>query len=113
MAELRSLLAPGEAVDLYAISKDAPEDSAKLAERIAKDGKGEVHYRFLSDPGSKTIDAWGLRNPHLAGQALDGVPYPAAYVIDKSGKVAWSRFDEDYRVRPPNSEIRAALEALK
>lgn len=100
-------------MDLYAISRDTPEDSAKLAERIAKDGKGEVRYRLLSDPGSKTIDAYGLRNPHLAGQALDGIPYPAAYVIDKDGKVAWSRFDEDYRLRPSNAEIRAALEKLK
>jgi hypothetical protein len=34
-------------------------------------------------------------------------------VIGKDGKVAWSRIDEDFRVRPPNSEIRAALEALE
>lgn len=113
MAELRSLLSSGEAVDLYAISKDTPEDSAKLAEKIAKDGKGEVRYRLLSDPGSKTIDAYGLRNPRLGGTPMDGVPNPAVYVLDKTGKVAWVRIEEDYRVRPPNAEIRAALDALK
>jgi len=34
-------------------------------------------------------------------------------VIDKKGRVAWARFDEDYKQRPPNEAIRAALAALK
>jgi hypothetical protein len=34
-------------------------------------------------------------------------------VIDKAGRIAWSRIDIEYRERPPNNEIRAALDALK
>ena len=113
MAKLRFLRNEGEPLDVYAISIDKPEDSLKLAEKISADGKGKVDYRLLSDPGGKTIDAYGLRNPYLKGQALDGIPHPAVYVIDKAGKVAWVRIDEDFRQRPSNEEIRAALDALK
>lgn len=113
MAELRSLLKEGEAVDLYAISPDSAENSRKLAEKIAADGKGKVAFRLLSDSGSKTIDAWGLRDPAYKGQQIDGVPHPAVYVIDKTGKVTWVKVESDYRQRPPNAEIRAALDGLK
>lgn len=113
MAELRSLRKADEPLDVYAISIDKPEDSRKLAEKIAADGKGKVEYPLLSDPGSKTIEAWGLRSPAYKGQPIDGVPHPAVYVIGKDGKVAWARIDEDYRQRPSNAEIRAALDKLK
>lgn len=113
MAELRSLRKEGEALDVYALSIDKPGDSKKLAEKIAADGKGTVGYRLLSDPKAKTIDAWGLRDPAYKGQQIDGVPHPAVYVIDKTGKVAWAKVEEDYRQRPTNAEIRAALDALK
>lgn len=112
MAELRSLRKDGEPLDVYALSIDKPEDSRKLAEKIAADGK-KVEYRLLSDPGAKTVDAWGLRSPAYKGQPIDGVPHPAVYVIGKDGKVAWVRIDEDYRQRPSNAEIRGALDKLK
>lgn len=113
MAELRSLRKEGEALNVYAISIDKPEDSRKLVEKIAADGKGKIEIRLLSDPGGKTIEAWGLRSPAYKGQPIDGVPHPAVYVIGKDGKVAWARIDEDYRQRPSNAEIRAALDKLK
>jgi peroxiredoxin len=113
LAKLRFLRNDGESLDVHVISIDKPEVSLKLAERIAADGKGKVDYPLLSDPGAKTIDAYGLRNPYLKGQPLDGIPHPAVYVIDKSGKVAWVRIDQDFRQRPSNEEIRAALDALK
>ena len=110
MAELRSLRKDGEPLDVYAISIDKPADSQKLAEKIAADGKGKVGYLLLSDPGSKTIDAYGLRDPAMKGM---GVPHPTVYVIDKAGKVAWAKVEEDFRVRPSNADIRTALDALK
>lgn len=68
---------------------------------------------MLSDPGHQVIDTYGLRDPRYAGQKAEGIPYPAVYVIDKGGKVAWARVEKDYKQRPRNSEIRAALDALK
>ena len=100
-------------VGLYAISVDSPEDSKKLAEKIASDGHGKIAYSLLSDPSHRTIDAYGLRDPAYAGQKVDGIPHPAVYVIDKTGRVTWAKVESDYKKRPTNGEIRAALNALK
>jgi peroxiredoxin len=113
LAELRSLRKDGEPLDVYAISVDKPADSKRFAEKIAADGKGKVDYPLLSDPGSKTIDAYGLRDPAYKGTKVEGIPHPTVYVIDKAGKVAWAKVEEDFKVRPSNADIRTALDALK
>lgn len=112
MAGLRTLLKPGEAVDLWAISKDPPATSREFAASIASDGRGKVAFPLLSDPGHKVIDAYGLQDPRYSRLRQEGIPYPAVYVIDKAGRVTWARIDKDYTQRPPDSEIRAALDAL-
>ena len=98
---------------LYAISIDPPAVSKSFAEKIASDGKGSVEFSLLSDPDHKVIDAYGLRDPAYEGQKVYGVPHPAVYVIDKNGKVTWAKVESDYRKRPTNAEIRAALDTLK
>jgi peroxiredoxin len=113
LAELRSLLKPGENVRLYAISVDSPEQSKGFAEKIAADGKGPVSFQMLSDPGHQVIDGYGIRDPEYNGQKFEGIPHPSVYVIDKTGHVAWSKFEEDYKKRPGNTEIRDALDALR
>lgn len=112
MAELRTLLKPGEAVAVWAISVDTPEESRAFSETIASDGKGPVPFPLLSDPQHRTIDAYGLADSRYRAQRREGIPHPATYVIDKSGRVAWVRVDRDYRERPPTAETRAALDAL-
>jgi peroxiredoxin len=106
-------LKKGENVNLYAISVDPPNVSKDFAEKIASDGKGAVNFPLLSDPEHKIIDAYGLRDPAYEGQKVYGIPHPAVYVIDKSGKVAWAKIESNYRERPANDEIRAALNELK
>jgi peroxiredoxin len=54
-----------------------------------------------------------LRDPAYEGQKIYGIPHPAVYVIDKSGKVAWVKVESNYRQRPTNQEIRAALNTVK
>ena len=98
---------------LYAISVDPPDVSNDFAKKIASDGKGEVNFPILSDPDHKVIDAYGLRDPAYEGQKFYGIPHPAVYVIDKTGKVAWTKIESNYRERPTNQEIRGALDALK
>lgn len=110
---MRSLLRPNEGVSLYAVSIDGPGKSRQLAEKIASDGRGEISFSLLSDPGGRTIDAYGLRDPAYAGKEADGIPHPAVYVIDRKGRVAWSKVESDYKKRPTGGEIRAALDALK
>ena len=81
-----------------------------LADFSARQG---ITFPLLSDPQHRVIDAYGLADPRYLKQKREGIPYPAAYLIDTAGRVAWSRVDLDFRERPPTSEIRAALDALK
>ena len=99
-------------MSLFAISVDPSAQSRKLAQKVAADGKGAIQFGLLSDPGSRTIDAYGLRDPAYRGQEVDGIPHPAVYVLDRSGRVKWSRVESDYRVRPSNAEIRKALDSV-
>jgi peroxiredoxin len=110
---LRWLLKKDENVKLYAISVDPPDVSKDFAAKLGSDNKGPVTFPILSDPDHKIIDAYGLRDPTYEGQKVFGIPHPAVYVIDKTGKVAWARVESNYRERPANQEIRAALDALK
>jgi peroxiredoxin len=118
LAGLRSLLKTKEKVALYAVSVDAPDKSKELKEKIAADGKGAVSFPILSDPDHRVIAAYGLVDHRYDGKStqginFEGIPIAATYLIDKNGRVVWARFDEDYKQRPPNEAIRAALEALK
>jgi len=106
-------LKKNESVKLFAISVDPPDVSKSFVDKIASDGKGAINFPLLSDPEHKTIDAYGLRDPAYNGQKVEGIPHPAVYVIDKQGKVGWARIESDYKQRPANEEIRAALESLK
>lgn len=98
---------------LYAISVDPPETSKSFARKIAADGKGEIDFPILSDPDHRIIDAYGLLDPAYERQKFYGIPHPAVYVIDKKGRVVWTKIESDYKLRPGNDEIRAALDALK
>lgn len=103
----------GDNAKVYAISVDPPDVSRSFAEKIASDGKGKVNFPLLFDPDHKIIDAYGLRDPAYEGQNIYGIPKAAVYVIDKNSKVAWAKIESNYRERPTNQEIRAALDALK
>jgi peroxiredoxin len=113
LAELRTLLKSDEQVNVYAISVDAPAESKEFAQKISADGKGNVSFPILSDTGHRVIDAYGIRDPAYNGQKFEGIPHPSIYIIDKDGRVAWARVETDYKERPINDEVRAALKNLK
>lgn len=113
LGELRSLLKNNEPAQLLAISVDTHDQAKGLADKIAADGKGEIKYPMLSDPGHKIIDAYGLHDDAYTGKRFDGIPRASIYIIDKAGRVAWAKNADDYKVRPTNAEIRAALDSLK
>lgn len=68
-----------------------------------------MDFLLLSDPDSSVIDRYGLRDPAYAGEEGDGIPHPAVFVLDREGIVRWSKVESDYRQRPSNEEIRAAI----
>jgi len=59
-------------------------DSVEILNDFAK--KFDVKFPLLSDPESKAIDAFGIRNQQANGRAA-GVPIPATFVIDGEGVV--------------------------
>lgn len=98
---------------IYAISPDLPEQSRNFAMKIASDGRGLVTFSLLADPHAATIDRYGLRDRAYAREKIDGVPHPAVFVIDQQGRVRWSKIETDYRQRPSNAEVAAALDAFE
>jgi peroxiredoxin len=112
LAELRSLTKGDEQIRLLAISVDDHETTKKFIEKISSDGNGPVNYTMLSDSDHKVIDRYGLHDPAYDGTKFDGIPHPAVYVINKAGRIAWSKVESDYKVRPSNADIRAAIESL-
>jgi peroxiredoxin len=113
LAGLRTLLKKDENTQLFAISVDPPDVSKEFAAKLAADGRGEINFSLLSDPDHRTIDAYGLHDPAYDGDKFAGIPHPAVYVIDKKGIIAWAKVESNYRERPTNDQIRAALNSLK
>jgi peroxiredoxin len=112
LSELRKLVKSSEKVRLLAISVDDQEQTKQLIEKLAADGGGPVNYPMLSDPGHKTIDAYGQHDTTYLGTKFDGIPHPSVIIVDKNGKVAWIKVELDYKVRPTNADIKAALDSL-
>ena len=96
-----------QGAEILAVAIDAKPDLEKMAARIAKDDGKPPRFVFLSDPGHRVIDRYGLLNPDGRGW-----PHPATFVIDRQGIVRWKVVEVDYTVRPSNEEILAALGPL-
>ncbi|WP_416907946.1 MAG: peroxiredoxin family protein [Polymorphobacter sp.] len=88
---------------LVGLSYDAPDVLAKFA---AERG---VKWTLLSDPQSKVIDGWDLRDPQYGpGSRAEGVPRPAIFVIAPDGTIKARLMEESYRDRPQIEAVLAA-----
>lgn len=76
----------------------------KMVEQISKDGV-RADFTFLSDPGHRVIDRYGILNP----ADRRGIPHPTTLVIDRRGIVRWKIIEINYKVRPTNDMILDAL----
>ena len=105
MVQLQSDLKEIEATggQLLAISYD----STAILKRFA--AKSAITYPLLSDAGSKTIDAYGIRNKE-APERWNGIPYPGTFVIGTNGVIRAKIFLEGYKER---HAVEALVEALK
>jgi peroxiredoxin len=100
-------------VRFYGISPDLPEQSRDFARKVAADGRGALGFSLLSDPRAAVIDRYGLRDPAYVGKKTDGIPHPSVFVLDQRGRVRWSKIESDYRERPSNEEVAAAIDAFE
>lgn len=83
-------------------------DSLPILERFAK--RKEISFLLLSDPGSKTIDAYGIRNREATGSRLAGIPYPGTFLVDSKGIIRAKLFYDSYKKRHDSAEL---IEAAK
>jgi hypothetical protein len=88
---------------LAAISYDSVET---LKAFTAKHG---ITFPLLSDAGSKTIDAWGIRNTEATGRSA-GIPHPGTFVIGRDGKIISRAFEDAYQERDTAASILSSLQ---
>ena len=93
-----------ETTAILAVAIDSKEDLQKMVDRITKTDGRRPDYTFLSDPGHRVIDRYGLWNPEGKGW-----PHPTAYVIDRLGVVSWKFTEVNHKIRPTNDMILRAL----
>lgn len=110
MVQLQSDLAEisGAGLQLIGVSYDSVETLKKYAD------DHDIEYPLLSDEGSETINAYGIRNTSMDGRgAFAGVPNPGTYILDKEGVVQAKLFLERYQDRHSTEQLVAAGKALE
>ena len=70
--------------------------------------KHSITFPLLSDAGSKTIDAWGIRNTAATGRTA-GIPHPGTFMLDRSGKILSRSFEQPYQERRSATSILSTL----
>ena len=90
---------------LVGISYDARSVLAKFSRERG------IEYTMLSDPGSMTIDAYGVRNKEATGRT-SGIPHPTIFIVDRNGIIRFKLRHEGYQERPAPAEIIATAGKL-
>lgn len=95
-------------IRLVGISYDSPEILKRFTE------EHEISFPLLSDPDSKVIDAYKLRNEDVRkGSRQDGIPHPATVLVDKERVVRAKLAYDDFRKRHTTEELLAAAEKIR
>jgi peroxiredoxin len=88
-------------VEVVAISVDSPEESRRLAH------KHGYTFPILSDPGAKTIRAYGVLHEH-GGEEQRDIARPAEFLVDSAGTIRWVNLSETLLARlRPEKALRA------
>jgi peroxiredoxin len=89
-------------VTLVAISYDSSDTLADFARR------SNITFPLLSDPGSRTIDAYGIRDPQG-----DGYPHPQTFLLRPDGTVGAVLSEAGYKTRRTTDELIEAAGRFK
>jgi peroxiredoxin len=82
-----------------------------MIDRIAADGGRVLEFPLLSDPDHAVIARYGLLNQQDPEDRP--IPHPTVFVIDREGVVRWKFIETDYRIRPENADILAAIREVQ
>lgn len=102
--DLKSLDDAG--VQVVGISYDEPTVLKRFSDRA------KITFPLLSDPQSKTIDAYHIRNESAKGRA-QGIPHPGTFLLDQQGVIRAKLFLEGYRDRHSTEALVKAAKAVK
>lgn len=69
-------------------------------------------FPLLCD-GESVIDTYGLTNPDVSRESMQGIPHPATIIIDKEGTVRFVNVWVNYKERTSPDTILAELEKLQ
>ena len=82
-----------------------------MIDRVAEEDGALIEFQLLADPDNAVIDRYGLFNPDESQRRP--VPHPTVFVIDKQGVVHWKFIEINFRIRPTNEDILAAVLELQ
>ena len=102
--DLKSIEEAG--VQIVGISYDSPAVLKRFSDRQ------KITFPLLSDPESKTIDAYHIRNDAARGKA-EGVPHPGTFVLDREGVIRAKLFLDGYRDRHTTAALVEAAKVVK
>jgi peroxiredoxin Q/BCP len=103
-SDLKSIEAAG--VQVVGISYDDTKVLKTFSDRM------KIAFPLLSDPGSKTIEDYHIRNQSARGKA-EGVPHPGTFILDQEGVIRAKLFLEGYRDRHTSEALVKAAMAVK
>lgn len=89
--------------ELLAVSYDSVATLAKVKKGL------KISYPLLSDKGSKTINAYKVRNKELDGGSREGLAKPVIFIIGRDGKITSTLAFDGYRKRYGVKDIVKAL----
>lgn len=81
-----------------------------MIDRISAEDGVLPTFRMLSDPEHAVIGRYGLLNQEDPQDRP--IPHPTTFVLDPDGVVRWKFIETNYRIRPANEDIIAALSEL-
>ena len=93
-------------VQLVGISYDDTKVLKTVSDRM------KIAFPLLSDPGSRTIDAYHIRNDAAPGKA-EGVPNPGTFILDRHGIIRAKLFLEGFRERHTTEALIEAAKSIK
>ena len=102
--DLKSIEEAG--VQIVGISYDDTKKLKTFSDR------NKIAFPMLSDPESKTIDAYHIRNDAAKGKAV-GVPHPGTFILDREGVIRAKVFLEGFRDRHTTEALVEAAKTVK
>jgi len=78
-----------------------------MVERVRNEEGQELDFPLLSDPDHAVIARYGLLNQEDPQDRP--IPHPTVFIIDREGVVRWKFIEINYRIRPTNEVVLAAL----